>query len=82
VAVIDDVINAGSATRGTIRALERAGAEVTVVGALLVLGEAVPIYAREAHLQLVSLAAMPSDLWKAGECPLCAAGVPVDLVAT
>jgi orotate phosphoribosyltransferase len=82
VAVVDDVINAGSATRGTMRALERVGAEVTVIGALLVLGDAVPTLAREANIQLVSLAAMSSDLWKAEECPLCAAGVPIDLVAT
>jgi orotate phosphoribosyltransferase len=82
IALIDDVINAGSATRGAIRALESAGAEITVIGALLVLGSAVPAFASEANLQLVSLAAMSSELWKAEECPLCAEGVPIDLVAT
>jgi orotate phosphoribosyltransferase len=46
VAIVDDVINAGSALRGTYHALTQAGAKPAVVGALLVLGEAAQPFLR------------------------------------
>lgn len=82
VAVIDDVMNAGSATRGSIHALSNAGAGIPVIGALLVLGSAVPAFAASSGIELVAGATMPNELWLAEECPLCAGGIPMDLVAT
>ena len=49
-------------------------------GRSLTLGTAVPEFAREHDLQLVSLAVMPNSLWEPAECPLCASGVPIDPV--
>src|SRR5580658_6892808 len=40
VAIVDDVINAGSAVKGTFADLKSCGAEVIGIGALLVLGDA------------------------------------------
>src|SRR5262249_20171542 len=56
VAVIDDVINAASAVKGTIEALERCGAKPTVLGALLVLGERGDEFARGKDLRIERIA--------------------------
>ncbi len=78
VAVVDDAINAGSATRGTLAALEAAGAQPVALGALLVLGEGAARLAAERDLPLVGVDALPAPLWAPAECPLCAAGVPLE----
>ena len=77
VAIVDDVVNAGSATRATYADLLDAGARPVAIAALLTLGSSVPDFAREHGLALESLAALPNDLWDPDECPLCAAGVPL-----
>ena len=74
VAIVDDVVNAGSATRATFADLIDAGARPAAVAALLTLGTAVPRFAREHGLRLESLAALPHTLWAPAECPLCARG--------
>ena len=76
-AIVDDVVNAGSATRATYSELVDAGARPVAVAALLTLGTAVPAFARERGLELESLAALPNALWEPDDCPLCAAGVPL-----
>lgn len=76
VAVVDDVINAGSAVRATVASLEACGASVVAVGALLVLGDAARVWPLE------SLATVPNVLWPPAECPLCAAGRPLDEIPT
>lgn len=73
VAIVNDVINAGSAVRGTFRDLEECGAELAGIGALLVLGDAAIEFAAAKNVPLESLAAMPNHLWTPEECPLCAA---------
>jgi len=78
VAIVNDVINAGSAVRGTFFDLKECGAEPVVIGALLVLGSSARNFAAESSVTLESLAALPSALWTPAECPLCAAGVPLD----
>jgi orotate phosphoribosyltransferase len=70
-AVVDDVINAGSATRATLGELRACGARPVVVGALLVLGDR----AAGLGLALERLEHRPSALWDPADCPLCAAGV-------
>ena len=81
VAIVNDVINAGSATRGTFRDLQYCGAQVVGIGALLVLGTAAFEFASENNVALKTLAALPSNLWIESECPLCSAGEPLADVA-
>lgn len=78
VAVVDDVINAGSATRGTMAGLGALGAHVAVVGALLVLGTSMPELLLQQSIPLESIGHPSSNLWLPAECPLCAAGVPLE----
>jgi orotate phosphoribosyltransferase len=78
VAIVDDVINAGSAVRGTFRALTEAGAKPIVVGALLVLGDAVQPFLKSNGMTLERLATLPNPLWEPANCPLCAQGIPLD----
>src|SRR5579872_6461724 len=59
VAIVDDVINAGSAVRGTYRALTEAGAKPAAVGALLVLGDAVQPFLKSSGMTLERLATLP-----------------------
>ncbi len=77
VAIVNDVINAGSAVLGTYRALMECGALPVAVGALLSLGEWAPTWASQAGLALESVARWPNSIWTPAECPLCAAGVPL-----
>jgi orotate phosphoribosyltransferase len=78
VAIVDDVVNAGSAIRGTFDALVQAGANPTVVGALLALGETVHPFLRQNRLEFESLEALANPLWTPENCPLCARAIPLD----
>jgi orotate phosphoribosyltransferase len=82
VAIVNDVISAGSAVRGTFSDLQALGASVVAIGALLALGEAIAEFADEHHLALELLKQMPNNLWTPSQCPLCAAGEPLEIVAT
>jgi len=78
VAVMDDVISAGSAVRGTAADLRACGAEPVVINSLLVLGDAAERFSAAEGLPLERLARRESNLWEPAACPLCAAGVPVE----
>jgi orotate phosphoribosyltransferase len=78
VAIVDDVINAGSAIRGTYGALVEAGAKPAVVGALLVLGDAAQPFLKSSSMALERLATIQNPLWEPANCPLCGQGIPVD----
>ena len=78
VLIINDVISAGSAVRGTFFELAQLGATVTAIGALLVLGDWTALFAEEHHLRVESLAQDTHDLWTPEECPLCARGVRLE----
>ena len=78
VAIVDDVINAGSAVRGTFRALVETGAKPAVVGALLVLGDAAQPFLKSNGIELERLATLPNPLWEPANCPLCAHGILLD----
>ena len=78
VAIVNDVINAGSAVRGTFEDLEACGATVATISTLLVLGTSAAEYASSKGVPLKSLAEMPNNLWIPAQCPLCASGVPLD----
>ena len=78
VAVAADVINAGAAALGTVRALRSLGGDVAAVGALVARGSAVrPVDAFDG-VPVERLATVDWSLWPAAACPLCAAGVPID----
>ena len=81
VAIVNDVINAGSAVRGTYADLRECGANVVAIGALLVLGASASQFASEMNLALISLAEVPNNMWTIPACPLCAAGVPLEDIA-
>lgn len=77
VAIVNDVINAGSAVRGTCDDLESCGANVVGISALLVMGAAILEYSSSKALPLISMAQAANNLWAPSECPLCATGVPL-----
>jgi orotate phosphoribosyltransferase len=82
VAIVDDVINAGSAIRGTFTDLEECGATVAAIGTLLVLGTDAATFAASKGIPLHSVAQSSNDLWEPSGCPLCASGVPLEDVAS
>jgi len=78
VAIVDDVINAGSAVRGTLAELWSCGANPVAVGALLVLGSAAASFCADQNLSLEYIAHLPNEVWAPAECPLCAAQTPLE----
>ncbi|MBI3492336.1 MAG: orotate phosphoribosyltransferase [Acidobacteria bacterium] len=78
VAIVNDVISAGSAVRGTFENLRTLDAQVVVIGALLVLGDAFPPFAAQHVIALEALQQSRYELWTPENCPLCAAGVPLE----
>lgn len=78
VAVVDDVVSAGSSVRATRAALTDAEATTVVVGALLVLGgTALTHFARE-RVPVESVERRAFGLWMPAECPLCRSGMPLE----
>jgi orotate phosphoribosyltransferase len=82
VAIINDVISAGSAVRGASSDLRSVGADVVVLGALLGLGDSIGKFAAEHQVALELLYQMPHNLWVPAQCPLCAAGQPLEIMGT
>jgi orotate phosphoribosyltransferase len=80
VAVVDDVISAGSAVRGTVADLQACEARPVALGALLVMTGAAARFAAAQGVPLVHLAYMDPGIWLPVDCPLCAAGVPLEEV--
>lgn len=78
VAIVNDVISAGSAVRGAFSDLQSIGADVVAIGALLTLGDSIAKFAAEHHVSIELLQQMPHNLWTPGQCPLCAAGTPLE----
>jgi len=74
VAVIDDVINAGSAALKTCQELIRYGARPLVLGSLLTVGGKRPKALPGNDLPIVALDHLESNLWQPDNCPLCIAG--------
>ena len=81
VAIVDDVMSAGSALRGTFLELKTHAAEPVVAGALLVLGSVGSGFFAEQGVAVEALANEDYDLWLPPECPHCQAGVELEDVA-
>jgi adenine/guanine phosphoribosyltransferase-like PRPP-binding protein len=79
-AIVDDVVNAGSAALATARALRRLEAAVVALGVLVARASAVLPIATFAGMPVESLAMPDWNLWPAASCPLCAASVPLSPV--
>jgi orotate phosphoribosyltransferase len=77
VAIVNDVTNAGSAVLGTYEDLVACGARPVAFGTLIALGNWSSTFAAANHLALESLVMLPNNLWTPDECPLCAAGEPL-----
>jgi orotate phosphoribosyltransferase len=78
VALVDDVMSAGSSLRATLSELEAHGAIPVVVGALHVLGSAGATFFTERGLRIETTGRGAFDAWRPTECPLCAANVPFE----
>ena len=78
VAMVDDVMSAGSALRGTFAELREHGAEPAVAAALLVLGSTGSDFFTEEGVAVEAVARADYALWPPGACPLCDAGVPLE----
>jgi orotate phosphoribosyltransferase len=82
VAVVDDVINAGSAVRGTVATLRSCGANPVVIGALLVLGSSASSFFADQNIPVERVAYLPNEVWTPAECPLCVAQMPLEDLTT
>jgi orotate phosphoribosyltransferase len=81
-AIVDDVMSAGSALRGTYMELQAHGATPVVAGALLVLGSAGASFFAEHGVPVEAVARDDYELWLPADCPLCADGLPLEDVAS
>lgn len=82
VAMVDDVMSAGSALRGTYAELQAHGAVPVVAGALLVLGSTGVDFFAQHSVAIEAAARDEYELWLPADCPLCAAGRPLEDLAT
>lgn len=71
VAVVDDVISAGSAIRATIDAVRASGATVVAVGALLLLGRQAVAHLDAEGLPGTFIARRSLQTWTPDDCPYC-----------
>ena len=78
VAVVDDVISAGSSVRATIAALDEADASTIVVGTFLVLGATGAQHLANVGLPLETLDRREFAFWSPHDCPLCRVGTALE----
>jgi len=80
-AIVDDVLSAGSALRSTYADLQAHGATCVVAGALLVLGSTGAGFFAGEGIAVEATARQDLELWEPVRCPLCAAGIPLEDMA-
>jgi orotate phosphoribosyltransferase len=78
IAIVDDVMSAGSALRGTFHELRGHGADIVAAGALMVLGDAGASFFRALHVPLEAVCTKSFDIWAPDACPLCKQGMPLE----
>jgi orotate phosphoribosyltransferase len=81
VAMVDDVMSAGSALRGTYSALQACEAVPVVAASLLQLGTVGAEFFARAELPVEAVARDRYELWPPAACPLCASGAPLEEVS-
>ena len=81
-AMVDDVMSAGSALRGTYAELQSHGAIPVVAGALMVLGSTGAAFFAEQKIAVEATVREDYSLWLPLQCPLCASGTALEDVAT
>ena len=77
VAIVDDAINAGSATLATVAEVARLGGEATVAASIFLRVPGGPELLRDAGLACEYLVGVTFAVWPPADCPLCRDGVPV-----
>ena len=82
IAIVDDVMSAGSALRGTYSELKTHAATPVVAGALLVLGSTGARFFADQGVAVEAVSREDYDLWLPAECPLCAQGLALEDVAS
>ena len=78
IAIVDDVMSAGSALRGTYSELLKHGAIPVVAGALMVLGDTGATFFAEQKIAVEAVARHRYSLWLPSECPHCIAKIPLE----
>jgi orotate phosphoribosyltransferase len=78
IAVVDDIISAGSSVRATIAALDAAGASTIVVAAFRALGTAGLAHFESLGIPVETLDRRDFNLWPPSDCPLCRTGVAIE----
>lgn len=82
IAIVDDVVSAGSALRGTLAELVSHGAIVAGAGALLQLGDTGAALLAAEGVRVEAVARDEYALWSPGNCPLCESTVPLERPAS
>jgi orotate phosphoribosyltransferase len=77
VALVDDVVSAGSSLRATFDELQRQGARPVVAGTLLLLGSVGAELFTQHNVPIEAVARDDFTMWRPDECPLCASGSPI-----
>ncbi len=80
VAIVDDVMSAGSSLRATHADLRAKGHTVVAVGALLMLGTVGESYFVNQKLPVKAVLSDRFEMWQPADCPHCTAGVPLESV--
>lgn len=82
VAMVDDVMSAGSSLRATYAELREHGAMPVVAGALLLLGTRGSEFFAKAGVAVEAVTRDAYEMWTPDECPFCTAKVPLEEVTT
>jgi orotate phosphoribosyltransferase len=78
VAIVDDVMSAGSALRGTYLELASYEAHTVVAGALMSMGPLGLRYFSDNGVPVAAVVHQEAMLWRPEECPQCKAGEPLE----
>jgi orotate phosphoribosyltransferase len=81
VAIVDDIVSAGSALRGTYTQLQTHGAKTAVAGALMVFGNTGADFFATVQVPVAAVVRESYALWLPSDCPLCNAGMPLENVS-
>lgn len=77
VAVVDDAVNAGSATSATVAEVARLGGEATVAASIFLRVPGGPELLASHGLAAEYLMGVPFAIWEPADCPLCRTGAPL-----